>query len=97
MEPESKIQNKQWKHWFSTLKEVQTGSVCWQGDDFCFLNSEGVIMIDYPEKGKTIYGQFYTSELRQQKEVIKSKHKLKLRAYMLLLRDNIPIYNSQVQ
>ena len=45
---------------------------------FCFvLYSEGVIMIDYPENGKTINRQYYASELRQLKETIKSRGNLK--------------------
>ena len=43
-------------------------------------------------KGKTIYGQYYASELRQLKEAIK----LKPRAYVrFLLQDNAPIRAAQ--
>ena len=49
--------------WFSIFEDVQSGSVCWQRDGF-FFYFEGVIMIAYLEKGKTINEQYYGSELR---------------------------------
>ena len=61
-----------------------------------FFTSKGIIMIDYLENGKTINRQYYASELRQLKEVIKLKYREKLRAGALLLQDNIPVHTSQV-
>ena len=57
-----------------------------------FYYSEGVIMIDYFEKGNTINGQYFASKLRQQKKEIKSKHKEYLRTSEFLLQDSVPIH-----
>lgn len=64
IEPESKIQSKQWEHSNSPptkkfKQAVPVGKV--MASVFC--DSEGIIMIDYLEKGKTINGQHYASEL----------------------------------
>ena len=53
------------------------------------------IIMNYLEKGKTINGQYFTPELYQLKEVIKSKHREKLRTAILLLQDNIPVHTTQ--
>ena len=45
-----------------------------------FCDCEGVLMIDYLQKGlKTLNREYYASNLRQLKEVIKSKRRGKLR------------------
>lgn len=61
-----------------------------------FWDSEGVIMIDYLEKGKTINGEYYASELTKLKTAIKEKRRGKLRAGVLLLQDNAPAHTAQV-
>ena len=48
---------------------------------------EGVLMIDYLQKGQTINGEYYASNMRQLKEAIKSKRRGELRAGVLLLQD----------
>ena len=53
-------------------------------------------MINYLENGKTTYGQYYASGLRQLKEVINSKCRGKLRAGVILLQDNVPLHTTQV-
>ena len=51
-------------------------------------------MIDYPEKGKTIVGQYYASELGQLKEAIRSNRRERLGVGILLLQDNAPIHTA---
>ena len=51
-----------------------------------FWDSEGVLKIDYLQKGQTITGDYYTSELRQLMEAIKEKRRGKLHAGVLLLQ-----------
>lgn len=82
--------------WFSTLEEFHADSVCSQSDDFRFGGggSDGVILIDNLEKGKT--GQYYVSEYGQPKEGIKSKRGGKMRACVLLLQDNAPDHTVHV-
>ena len=82
--------------WFSIFEDVQWGRVCWQSYVFwVFLNSEGIIKMEYLEKGKTINGQYYASELKKLKKEIKLKCRENLRAGVLLLQNNVPIHTAQ--
>ena len=91
-----KIQSNQWKHSGSPLlKKFKQAASIGKVMTSIFFYSEGVIMIDYLEKGKT-NGQYYVSELRQLKEAINLKCRLKLRTDVLLLQDNAPIHTAQV-
>lgn len=96
-EPESKLQSKQWKHPGSPppkkFKQTATAKKVMAS---VFWDSEGVLMIDYLQKGQTITGEYYASELRQLKEAIKQKRPGKLRAGVLLLQDNAPVHTAQV-
>ena len=60
----NEIEDSKENFWLSPNEEVQEGSDSWQGDDFVFEDSEGVITIDYLEKRKTINVQYYAIELR---------------------------------
>uniref|UniRef100_A0A672ZDH7 Mos1 transposase HTH domain-containing protein n=1 Tax=Sphaeramia orbicularis TaxID=375764 RepID=A0A672ZDH7_9TELE len=55
-----------------------------------------ILMVDYLQKGQTINGEFYASELRKLKKEIKAKRRGKLRAGVLLLQDNAPVHTAQV-
>lgn len=61
-----------------------------------FWDIEGIIMIDYLERGHTITGQYYADELCRLRVAIKEKRRGKLRAGVLLLQDNAPVHTSQV-
>ena len=55
---------------YKHLKQISTGTICWQVDSF-FFYSVGRIMIDYLEKRKkTINGQYYAWELRQDSNLV---------------------------
>ena len=82
--------------WFSPSKEIQKGAICWQNDGFSVLACEGVLMTDYLQKGETIDGEYYASNLRQLKKKAMSKSREKLRAGVLLLQDNAPVHTAQV-
>ena len=60
-----------------------------------FLDSEGVIMIEKVEKGKTNNGQYYASEVWKPEDAIKLKHRRKLRAGVFMLQDNPPVRTAQ--
>ena len=49
-----------------------------------------------PGKGKAINRQYYASELRQPKIVIKLKHRVNLRAGVLLIQNNVPVHTAQL-
>ena len=53
-------------------------------------------MIDYLEKGETINGEYYSNELRQLREILKSKRRGKLQKGVLLLQDNAPVHTANI-
>jgi len=61
-----------------------------------FWDSQGVIMVDYLEQGKTITGDYYASLLVKLRDAIKDKRRGKLRNGALLLQDNAPSHSSHV-
>lgn len=96
-DPETKSQSMQWKHVTSpTPKKFKSTPSSGKVMASVFWDAEGVIMIDYLQKGKTINGQYYADELRQLREKIKEKRRGKLRRGVWLLQDNAPVHTSQV-
>ena len=61
-----------------------------------FWDCQGIIMIDYLEKQKTINGQYYADTLVRLRECIKKKRLGKLRKSVLLLQDNAPSHTELV-
>ena len=61
-----------------------------------FWDSEGILLIDYKDKGVSITGQYYASILERLKESIKEKRRGKLTKGVLLLHDNAPVHKSRV-
>ena len=78
-DPETKEQSTEWRHRgepcpkkFRTQKS--TGKVMAP----VFWDKEGIIIIDYLQKGKTINADYYTSLLEQLKQKLKEKRRGKL-------------------
>ena len=61
-----------------------------------FWDSQGVIMIDYLEQGRTINGAYYAGQLRRLRQEIVRKRLRKLTRGVLLLQDKAPAQTSQV-
>ena len=61
-----------------------------------FWDSQGVIMIDYLEQGRTINGAYYAGVLRRLRLEITRKRRGKLTRGILLLQDNAPAHTSQI-
>ena len=61
-----------------------------------FWDSQGVIMIDYFEQGRTINGAYYAAELRRLCQEIVRKRRGKLTQSVLLLQDKASAHTSQV-
>lgn len=57
-----------------------------------FWDTEGILLIDYKEKGVNITGTYYASLLQKLKEVIKEKRRGKWSRGVLLLHDNAPVH-----
>ena len=65
-DPESKLQSKQWKHPGSPPpKKSKLVHSAGKLMTSIFWDSQGVIMIDYPEQGRTINGAYYAGKLRR--------------------------------
>ena len=50
---------------FSPTKEIQKDAICWKVIASVLWDCEGVLKIDYLQKGQTITGAYYASNLRQ--------------------------------
>ena len=61
-----------------------------------FWDSQGVIMIDYLERGRMITGAYYARKLRRLRQEFARKRVGKLTQGVLLLRDNTAAHMSQV-
>ena len=71
-EPESKQQSKQWKHTGSPPpKKAKSVASAGKVMASVFWDCEGVIMVDYLQRGQTINGQYYASLVRQLTENVK--------------------------
>lgn len=96
-DPETKMQSMQWKHPGSpTPKKFKVSPSSGKVMASVFWDAEGVLMVDYLQKGSTINGEYYASELRQLREQIKKKRRGKLSRGVWLLQDNAPAHTSQV-
>lgn len=96
-DPESKQQSMQWKHPTSPpvlkfLKTASAGKVMAS----VFWDSEGVLMIDYLERGTTVTGVYYAELIRKLRKTIKEKRRGKLAQGVLLHHDNAPAHTSHV-
>ena len=61
-----------------------------------FWDTEGILLIDYKDKGVNITGVYYASILERLRETIKEKRRGKLTKGVLLLHDNAPVHKSRV-
>jgi histone-lysine N-methyltransferase SETMAR len=88
-------QDETWVHLFDP-ESKRKQSMQWK-DTINFLDSQGIIMIDYFEQSRTIYGTFSAGELRRLCQEIARKRRGKLTQSVLLLHDNAPAaHTSQV-
>ncbi|GBP28881.1 Mariner Mos1 transposase [Eumeta japonica] len=61
-----------------------------------FLDSEGVLLIDYLPKGTTMNGQYYANLLAQAREAVVQKRRGKLLRGVLFLQDNASVHTARV-
>lgn len=96
-DPKTKLQSKEWKH-VTSPTPVKFRKIASAGKVMAsvFWDSEGVLMIDYLERGKTVTGNYYAELIRKLRTVIKEKRRGKLRQGVLLHQDNAPAHTSAV-
>ena len=61
------------RSWLFSAKEDRVGSISRKGHGIGALDAEGILFIDYLEKGKTISGEYYSSLLTRLEEKICEK------------------------
>jgi histone-lysine N-methyltransferase SETMAR len=96
-DPETKQQSMTWKRPSSpTPKKFKVTSSAGKVMASVFWDAEGVIMIDYLEKGATITGLHYAEQITRLREAIKEKRRGKLRSVVLFHQDNAPPHKARV-
>lgn len=96
-EPESKQDSMQWhKKGTAPPKKFKVSQSAGKLMATVFWDSEGILLIDYKDKGVSITGEYYASILERLKEAIKEKRRGKLTKGVLLLHDNAPVHKSRV-
>lgn len=96
-DPETKQQSMTWKRASSpTPKKFKVTSSAGKVMASVFWDAEGIIMVEYLEKGATITGSYYADQIRRLREAIKEKRRGKLRVGVLFHQDNAPAHKAAV-
>ncbi|CAK1591719.1 unnamed protein product [Parnassius mnemosyne] len=94
-EPETKQQSMIWKRASSpTPKKFKVSSSAGKVIASVFWDAQGIIMVEYLEKGATITGSYYADQIRRLRKAIKKKRRGKLRAGVLFHQDNAPAHKA---
>lgn len=96
-DPETKQQSMQWKH-PNSPRDVKFRKIASAGKVMAsvFWDAQGVILVDYLERGRTITGIYYTELLQKLRQAIKEKRRGKLSRGILFHQDNAPAHTSHV-
>ncbi|UYV61879.1 hypothetical protein LAZ67_1006929 [Cordylochernes scorpioides] len=93
--PESKQQSMQWRHSGSPPpKKAKTVPSAGKVMVSVFWDSEGVLLLDFLNKGQTITDNFYANLVKQLRESIKEKRRGKLSRKIVYHQDNAPSHRS---
>ena len=96
-QPETKEQSKQWKHVGSpTPKKAKVTPSAGKVMASVFWDADGIILVDYLEKGRTVTGQYYASLLWQLRANLIKKRHGKVTRGVLYHQDNAPAHKSAV-
>jgi hypothetical protein len=72
--PESKAESMTWKHPHSPVKKkFQDSAVSRESDGYCFLDVQGVLLVDFTPPGSTVNVAAYRQTLKRLKEAIQHK------------------------
>jgi len=95
--PETKQQSKQWvEAGGSAPKKAKTDPSAGKVMATVFWDSQGVVLIDYLEKGKTINGEYYAALLEQLNDAVKTKRPHLAMKKVLFHHDNEPAHTSLI-
>jgi len=59
-----------------------------------FWDQDGILLIDYLQKGQTINAEYYSSLLVQLRDILKEKRRAKFTKGVLFLHDNAPAHRT---
>ena len=94
-DPETKQQSMQWRHSGSPKpKKFKTQRSAGKVMATVFWDKDGILMIDYLQRGNTINSDYYCDLLYRLKDAIKEKRRGKLRNGVLFLQDNAPAHKA---
>lgn len=95
--PESKQQSKQWTApGENAPKKAKTVLSAGKVMATVFWDSQGIIFIDYLQKGQTITGAYYVTLLDRLGEELRTKRPRLARKKVLFHQDNAPVHKSTV-
>ncbi len=96
-DPESKQQSKEWRE-KGSAPPLKFRVVPSAGKLMAtiFWDADGILLIDYLDRGHTITGVYYAGLIKKLREVIKEKRRGKLTAGVLFHQDNAPPHKSHV-
>jgi histone-lysine N-methyltransferase SETMAR len=93
--PKSKQQSKQWTETgCSAPKETRSVPSARKVMASVFWDAEGILFIDYLEKGKTITGEYYFNLLTRLDEKIREKSPSLQKKKIIFHQDNAPAHKS---
>ncbi|XP_026327857.1 histone-lysine N-methyltransferase SETMAR-like, partial [Hyposmocoma kahamanoa] len=96
-EPESKQESMQWhKKGTPPPKKFKVSESAGKIMATVFWDCEGILLVDYKEKGVNITREYYARTLERLKEAVKEKRRGKWTKGVLLLQDNAPVHKSNV-
>ncbi|UYV71407.1 hypothetical protein LAZ67_8003034 [Cordylochernes scorpioides] len=93
--PEAKQQSMQCRHSSSPLpKKAKTVPSAGKVMVSVFWDSDGILLLDFLNKGQTITGNYYANLVKQLREAIKERKRGKLSRKIVYHQDNAPSHRS---
>ena len=69
-------------------QKIPSAEICWKNSRLDFLDQDGILLIDYLPKGRTMNTDYYLSLLVQLKDILKEKRSRKVTKGVLFLHNN---------
>jgi len=95
IDPETKQQSVEWRHSSSPHpKKFRVQKSAGKFLALVFWDQDGILLIDYLQKGQTINAEYYSSLLVQLKDILKEIRRGKFTKGVLFLHDNVPAHRA---
>jgi len=92
---ETKQQSMEWRHSGSPRpQKIRVQKSAGKFLASIFWDQDGILLIDYLPKGRTINAEYYSSLLVQIKDILKEKCSGKVTKVVLFLHDNAPFHRA---